>query len=131
MSDYAAAYRALEDAALAHTKGDLMTGRELMKASLAHAAAHALETQSRAQPPAPQKPPESKPAGPTTFPPFGRAGGKPIKGAAVDDLRFFEAWARKAVDDPARSRWVQRNQQLLDAVRAELRQRGEAADHGS
>lgn len=74
MSDYAAAYRALEDAALAHTKGDLMTGRELMKASLAHAAAHALETQSREQRPAPQKPEAAPAAGPTTFPPFGRAG---------------------------------------------------------
>ena len=47
-----------------------------------------------------------------------------------DTLRFYETWARKAVDDPARSRWVKQNQALLDAVRAELRRQGQAADHG-
>lgn len=131
MSDYAAAYRALEDAALAHTKGDLMTGRELMKASLAHAAAHALETQSRQQQqPAPAPAPEPASSGPTMLPPFGRSGGQPIRGAALDTLRFYERWAREAVTDPKRSRWVKQNEQLLDAVRAELRRQGEAADHG-
>lgn len=131
MGDYAAAYRALEDAALAHQRGDLMTGRDLVKASLAHAAAHALESGARAQQQKPAEEPKPGPSSaPTNFPPFGRSGGSLIKGAALDTLRFYETWARKAVDDPARSRWVKQNQALLDAVRAELRRQGQAADHG-
>jgi hypothetical protein len=130
VSDYATAYRALEDAALAHTKGDLMTGRDLVKASLAHAAAHALEAPSREQRPAPQKPPETPAAAPTTFPPFGRGKGQPIRGAAIDTLRFHEAAAVRSLANVMKRRWHRQEQALLDAVRAELRRQGQAADHG-
>lgn len=67
--------------------------------------------------------------GPTVFPPFGRSKGQPIKGAAIDTLRFYEKCARQNLDDPSKAKWHHKEQKLLEAVRAELRRQGEAADH--
>ena len=67
--------------------------------------------------------------GPTVFPPFGRAKGQPIKGAALDTLRFYERCALENLDNPDKAKWHHKEQKLLDAVRDELRRQGQAADH--
>ena len=67
--------------------------------------------------------------GPTVFPPFGRAKGTPIKGAALDNLRFYERCALENLDNPDKERWHHKEQKLLDAVRDELRRQGQAADY--
>lgn len=85
------------------------------------------------KPPADSEPkPSTRSAGtgPAVFPPFGRSKGTPIKGAAIDTLRFYERCARENLDNPAKARWHANEQALLDAVRAELRAQGQAADHG-
>lgn len=67
--------------------------------------------------------------GPTVFPPFGRSKGQPIKGAALDTLRFYERCALENLDNPDKAKWHHKEQKLLDAVRDELRRQGQAADH--
>jgi hypothetical protein len=60
---------------------------------------------------------------------FGTAKGKTPGEVDVRDLRFYEKVAREALDNPEKERWRDSNQRDLDVIRAELRQRGEAADH--
>ena len=83
--------------------------------------------------------------GPTVFPPFGRSKGQPIKGAALDtlrflfvsprpcaaldNLRFYEKCCVENLDNPDKAKWHHKEQKLLDAVRDELRRQGQAADH--
>ena len=67
--------------------------------------------------------------GPTVFPPFGRAKGQPIKGAALDNLRFYEKCCVENLDNPDKAKWHHKEQKLLDAVRDELRRQGHAGDH--
>ena len=67
--------------------------------------------------------------GPTVFPPFGRSKGQPIKGAALDTLRFYERCALENLDNPDKAKWHHKEQKLLDAVRDELRRQGHAGDH--
>jgi hypothetical protein len=67
--------------------------------------------------------------GVTVFPPFGRSKGQPIRGAAIDTLRFYERCARENLDNPDKAKWHHKEQALLDAVRDELRRQGEAANH--
>lgn len=67
--------------------------------------------------------------GPTVFPPFGRAKGQPIKGAALDTLRFYERCCVENLDNPDKAKWHHKEQKLLDAVRDELRRQGHAGNH--
>lgn len=62
---------------------------------------------------------------PTTFPPFGKGKGQPIAGAAVDELRWYEARMHESVADPEKARFKGKNEAMLRAIEAELaRQRG-------
>lgn len=67
--------------------------------------------------------------GPTVFPPFGRSKGQPIKGAALDTLRFYERCCVENLDNPDKAKWHHKEQKLLDAVRDELRRQGHAGNH--
>jgi hypothetical protein len=59
------------------------------------------------------------------FPPYGRSKGAPIAGASVQDLEFYINGCRRTLDDPAKSRWHEKERVLLAALEAELaRQRG-------
>lgn len=59
------------------------------------------------------------------FPPYGRSKGAPIAGASVQDLEFYIGGCRRTLDDPAKSRWHEKERVLLAALEAELaRQRG-------
>jgi hypothetical protein len=64
------------------------------------------------------------------FPPYGRSKGAPVAGASVQDLEFYISGCRRTLDDPAKSRWHEKERVLLAALEAELaRQRGD--DQGS
>jgi hypothetical protein len=66
------------------------------------------------------------------FPPYGRSKGAPIAGASVQDLEFYINGCRRTLDDPAKSRWHEKERVLLAALEAELaRQRGEEHGGGS
>jgi hypothetical protein len=60
------------------------------------------------------------------FPPYGRSKGAPIAGASTQDLEFYISGCRRTLDDPAKSRWHDKERVLLAALEAELaRQRGD------
>jgi len=59
------------------------------------------------------------------FPPYGRSKGAPIAGASVQDLEFYANGCRRTLNDPAKSRWHDKERVLLAAIEAELaRQEG-------
>jgi len=65
------------------------------------------------------------------FPPYGRSKGAPIAGATVQDLEFYIGGCRRTLDDPAKSRWHEKERVLLAALEAELaRQGGEGGGGG-
>jgi hypothetical protein len=64
------------------------------------------------------------------FPPYGRSKGAPIAGASLQDLEFYIGGSRRSLDDPAKSRWHDKERVLLAAMEAEVaRQNG--ADSGN
>ena len=59
------------------------------------------------------------------FPNYGRSKGGPIRGASMGDLEYYANGARRSLNDPSKSRWHDRERQLLAAIEAEIaRQRG-------
>ena len=66
------------------------------------------------------------------FPPYGRSKGGPIAGATMQDLEYYANGSRRSLADPSKSRWHDKERQLLAAIEAEIaRQRGESPqDHG-
>jgi hypothetical protein len=63
------------------------------------------------------------------FPPYGRSKGAPIAGASIQDLEFYIGGSRRSLDDPAKSRWHDKERVLLAALEAELaRQRSDGGD---
>lgn len=65
---------------------------------------------------------------PTTLPGYGRTQGQPIATASVDDCRFYERGCLKSLDNPSKERWHAKEQLMLEALRARLRDLGEAGD---
>jgi hypothetical protein len=53
------------------------------------------------------------------FPPYGRSKGQPIAGASAQDLAFYASGCERNLDDPAKSRWHEKELALLEAIRAE------------
>ena len=66
------------------------------------------------------------PAG-MVFPPYGRSKGAPIAGATTQDLEYYASGARRSLADPAKSRWHEKERQLLAAIEAELARQGGGA----
>ena len=66
---------------------------------------------------------------PTTLPGYGRAANQPIATASKDDCRFYEKGCLRTLDDPSKERWHAKEQLMLEALRARLRDLGEAADY--
>lgn len=58
------------------------------------------------------------------FPPYGRSKGAPIAGATLQDLEFYAAGARRSLSDPSKSRWHDKERQLLAAIEAEMARQG-------
>ncbi|NVJ02577.1 hypothetical protein HV824_31285 [Myxococcus sp. AM009] len=66
------------------------------------------------------------------FPNYGRSKGGPIVGASMGDLEFYANGARRSLNDPSKSRWHDKERQLLAAIEAEIaRQRGGDAGGGN
>ena len=53
------------------------------------------------------------------FPPYGRSKGQPIAGASAQDLAFYASGCERILDDPAKSRWHEKELALLTAIRDE------------
>lgn len=65
------------------------------------------------------------------FPPYGRSKGAPIAGASQNDLEFYRNGCLRTLDDPAKSRWHDKERGLLAAIDAELaRQQGGSSGNG-
>lgn len=74
--------------------------------------------------------PSSRPAsGGAVFPPFGRSKGAPIQGASMQDLSFYANAALRTLNDPAKSRWHDKERGLLDAINAEIVAQGGTPVH--
>lgn len=66
------------------------------------------------------------------FPNYGRSKGAPISGATMQDLEYYANGARRSLNDPSKSRWHDKERQLLAAIEAEIaRQRGGGGGGGS
>lgn len=52
--------------------------------------------------------------------PFGKSQGTPIEDATKKDLQYLEGSLSRSVDDPEKAQWREKNQALLDGIRAEL-----------
>lgn len=80
-----------------------------------------------------RRPAAASPADGLVFPPYGRSKGAPIAGASVKDLEFYISGCRRTLDDPAKSRWHEKERVLLAALEAELARQtgGDAGGHRS
>lgn len=58
------------------------------------------------------------------FPPYGRNKGQPIYGAAMEQLEWYAANAVRSINDPAKSRWRDKETALLAALNAEIVRQG-------
>lgn len=54
---------------------------------------------------------------------FGRAKGKTVGEADTNDLQWVAGCLRENVADPAKAKWKDRNQELLEAIETELETR--------
>jgi hypothetical protein len=74
--------------------------------------------------------PASEPAasgaggGGEVFPPYGRSKGMPISGASMGDLEFYANGSKRSLADPSKSRWHDKERQLLAAIEAEIVRQG-------
>ena len=55
--------------------------------------------------------------------PFGRHAGKPLEDIEESDLRWALAAVEKSIADPAKKHFRQKNEELADAIEAELEER--------
>jgi hypothetical protein len=74
--------------------------------------------------PSPSPPPPPPSAGGMTFPPYGRSKGAPIAGATLQDLEYYASGARRSLADASKSRWHDKERQLLTAIEAEIARQG-------
>jgi hypothetical protein len=58
------------------------------------------------------------------FPPYGRSKGMPISGASMGDLEFYANGSKRSLADPSKSRWHDKERQLLAAIEAEIVRQG-------
>jgi hypothetical protein len=64
------------------------------------------------------------------FPPYGRSKGAPIHGASMKDLEFYRNGCLRTLDDPAKSRWHDKERTLLAAIDAEIARQTGGAEGG-
>lgn len=116
-ADYAAAWRALEAAAVAHHAGDLgPTAKALADAADAYARARwARNSGSNGV---------KASTGPGALSgvvvPFGRSKGTPIEQADTKDLRWVASALAQSIDNPEKARWRDENERTLAAIQREL-----------
>ncbi len=64
------------------------------------------------------------------FPPYGRSKGAPIAGATMQDLEYYASGCKRTLNDPAKSRWHDKERELLAAIEAEIARQGGSASGG-
>ncbi len=65
------------------------------------------------------------------LPNYGRSKGMPVVGASRQDLEFYANGSRRSLNDPSKSRWHDKERQLLAAIEAEIaRQDGGGGGEG-
>jgi hypothetical protein len=74
--------------------------------------------------PAPMRVPVAAAPGGMVFPPYGRSKGQPVAGATVQDLEYYASGCRRTLGDQSKSRWHDKERQLLAAIEAELAKHG-------
>ncbi|RYZ37364.1 MAG: hypothetical protein EOO71_28235, partial [Myxococcaceae bacterium] len=55
-----------------------------------------------------------------TLPNYGRSKGAPVYGASLQDLEFYANGARRSLADPSKSRWHDKERQLLASIETEI-----------
>lgn len=65
--------------------------------------------------------------GGTTLPNYGRRKGEAIAGCPVADLEYYANGCRRTLDDPGKSRWHNRERDVLAAIEAEIARQGGSA----
>lgn len=73
---------------------------------------------------APSAPRASFGGAPTNFPNYGRSKGAPIAGASLTDLEYYANGARRSLADQSKSRFHDKERELLAAIDAELARQG-------
>jgi hypothetical protein len=89
------------------------------------------EPARRGAPMAPMAPPAGGASAGMVFPPYGRSKGAPIAGASTQDLEYYASGARRSLADPGKSRWHDKERQLLAAIEAELARQGGGSQQSS
>jgi len=64
------------------------------------------------------------------FPPYGRSKGAPVAGASMQDLEYYAGGCRRTLNDPGKSRWHDKERQLLAAIEAEIARQGGSTGGG-
>lgn len=111
---------------------DEATRKTISDAALAYARASGMKWDTKADGTAPRRQAtgeRSAVAGDGFTFRFGSCKGKGLGEVDVKDLRFYERCAVASLDNPEKERFRANNQRDLDAIRGELRRRGEAADY--
>jgi hypothetical protein len=57
------------------------------------------------------------------LPNYGRNKGQPISGTETKDLQWYAKTLAESVANPEKERWREKNQEVLDAIQAELARR--------
>lgn len=63
-------------------------------------------------------------SGGAVFPPFGRKKGQPIAGCDLENLTWYHGIIQQSVNDPGKARFRDKNQEVLDAIEAEMARQG-------
>jgi hypothetical protein len=69
-------------------------------------------------------------SGGAVFPPYGRSKGAPVAGASMQDLEYYASGCRRSLADQSKSRWHDKERQLLAAIEAEIARQGGSSSGG-
>lgn len=107
---------------------DMPTRRTIHDAALAYARACGYRSPTGSEAPAKRREEPATEVEDFAMP-FGRDKGKLLSTLDVRSLQWWEAVFRRDLEDPEKARFHARAQKQLDAVRACLRNKGEAANY--
>lgn len=115
------ARQALKDQAVNYASGDI-EDQQMVRALCEAAKAYTREfDKATRNPPGSEKRRQS-----TAVIRFGRSSGKEVGDCDTKDLRWYTGVLEENIEDPSRESYKAKNQQLLDAIYAELAARGES-----
>lgn len=62
--------------------------------------------------------------GGAVLPNYGKSKGAPVAGASMDDLEYYATGAKRSLADASKSRWHDKERELLAAINAEIEKQG-------